>query len=105
MPNPDGTLLPGMYVRAILNEGTRPAAILAPQQGVARDPRGGATALVVGSGNKVESRTVTLSREIGNQWLVDDGLQDGDRVIVEGVQKVRPGADAVPTEATTPAAR
>ena len=105
VPNPDGTLLPGMYVRAILNEGTRPAAILAPQQGVARDPRGGATALVVGRGNQVESRTVTLSREIGNQWLVDDGLQDGDRVIVEGVQKVRPGADAVPTEATTPAAR
>ncbi len=100
VPNPDGTLLPGMYVRALLNEGTRTAAILAPQPGIARDPRGGATALVVGAGNKVEPRPVTLSREIGNQWLVETGLKEGDRLIVEGVQKVKPGVDVVPFEAT-----
>ena len=110
VPNPNGTLLPGMYVRALLNEGTRNAAILAPQPGISRDPRGGAIALIVGAGNKVESRAVTLSREIGNQWLVDDGLKEGDRLIVEGVQKAHPGADAVPTEASpaapaAPAAR
>ena len=92
-------------MRAILDEGTRPAGILVPQVGIARDPRGGASALVVGAGNKVESRTVVLSREMRDQWLIDDGLKAGDRVIVEGLQKVKPGAEVQPIEAgTTPAA-
>lgn len=105
VPNAAGTLLPGMFVRAILDEGTRPAGILVPQVGIARDPRGGASALVVGAGNKVESRTVVLSREMRDQWLIDDGLKAGDRVIVEGLQKVKPGAEVQPIEAgTTPAA-
>lgn len=104
VPNPEGTLLPGMFVRAMLNEGTRPEAILAPQAGVTRDPRGGATALVVGAGNKVEQRTVTLSREIGNHWLIEAGLKAGDRLIIEGLQKAKPGAEVQPSEAgTTPA--
>jgi membrane fusion protein (multidrug efflux system) len=103
VPNAAGTLLPGMFVRAIIDEGTRPDAILAPQVGIQRNPRGGATALVVGAGNKVELRTVTLSRELGDQWLIDDGLKVGDRVIVEGVQKVMPGAEVQPVEQAAPA--
>ena len=99
VPNPDDTLLPGMYVRAILSEGIRNDAVLVPQVAVAHDPKGGATALVVGAENKVEQRAVTVSRAIGDQWLVDAGLRAGDRVIVEGVQKVRPGAVVRPTEA------
>ncbi len=99
VPNPTDTLLPGMYVRAILSEGIRSDAVLVPQVAVAHDPKGGATALVVGAENKVEQRTVTVSRAIGDQWLVEAGLRAGDRVIVEGVQKVRPGAVVRPTEA------
>jgi membrane fusion protein (multidrug efflux system) len=99
VPNSAGTLLPGMFVRALVDEGTRADGILAPQVGIMRDPRGGATAFVVGAGNKVESRTVVLSREIGDQWLIDDGLKAGDRLIVEGIQKVKPGAEVQPTEA------
>jgi membrane fusion protein (multidrug efflux system) len=106
VPNAAGTLLPGMFVRAIVDEGTRPDAILAPQVGIQRDPRGNATALVVGPGNKVESRTVTLGREMGDKWLIDAGLKPGDRLIVEGVQKAKTGAEVQPTEAAaTPAAR
>jgi len=102
VPNPGSTLLPGMYVRAIVNEGTRSAGLLVPQPGIARDPKGGATALVVGRDDKVEERKVTVSRAIGDQWLVDAGLEAGDRVIVEGVQKVQPGAAVKPTEAAVP---
>jgi membrane fusion protein (multidrug efflux system) len=104
VPNPAGTLLPGMFVRAIVDEGTRPDAIVAPQVGIQRDPRGNATALVVGAGNKVESRSVTLGREIGDKWLIDAGLKAGDRLIVEGVQKAKPGTEVQPTEAATPSA-
>ena len=106
VPNAAGTLLPGMFVRAIIDEGTRANGILAPQVGIMRDPRGGATAYVVGAGNKVESRTVVLSREIGDQWLIDDGLKAGDRLVVEGIQKIKPGAEVQPTEAgAAPAAK
>ncbi len=99
VPNPDRLLLPGMYVRALVGNGVRPRGILVPQQGIARDPRGSATALVVGKDNKVELREVTTNRTIGDKWLVDAGLAAGDRVIVEGLQKVQPGAPVVPTEA------
>ncbi|EHR0522916.1 multidrug efflux RND transporter periplasmic adaptor subunit AcrA, partial [Salmonella enterica] len=91
-PNPDHTLLPGMFVRARLQEGTKPAALLVPQQGVTRTPRGDATVLVVGADNKVETRQIVASQAIGDKWLVTDGLKAGDRVVVSGLQKVRPGA-------------
>ncbi len=91
-PNPDHILLPGMYVRAVIEEGMNEQAILVPQQGVARDRKGNATALVVDKDNKVEQRMLKIDRAIGNQWLVDEGLNAGDRVILEGLQKIRPGA-------------
>lgn len=98
VPNPKNTLMPGMYVKALLNEGVRKQALLAPQQGITRDPKGGATALVVGADSKVAQRAVKVSRTIGDQWLVEEGLQAGDRVIVEGVQKVQPGMPVQATE-------
>lgn len=91
-PNPKGVLLPGMYVRALVEEGVAEQAILVPQRGVTRDPAGNATALVVGEGDKVEVRTLQVSRALGDSWLVDGGLKKGDRVIVEGLQKAKPGA-------------
>jgi membrane fusion protein (multidrug efflux system) len=91
VPNPNGELLPGMYVRAVLDEGVLSQGVLAPQQGIARDPKGNATAMVVNAQGKVESRDVKVSRTIGDQWLVDDGLADGDKLIVEGLQKIQPG--------------
>ena len=91
VPNPKGLLLPGMYVRATIIEGTLNNALLAPQKGITRDPKGNATALVVGKDNKVEMRNVTTARAVGDQWLVTDGLAPGDRVIVEGLQKIQPG--------------
>jgi membrane fusion protein (multidrug efflux system) len=98
VPNPEFLLLPGMYVRAELDEGVMPAGLLAPQQGITRDPRGDASALVVGRDGKVEVRTVHISRAIGDRWLVDDGLVAGDRLIVEGLQKVQPGMAVDATE-------
>jgi membrane fusion protein (multidrug efflux system) len=91
-PNPDGMLLPGMYVRARLIEGERPQAILAPQQGITRDARGRATALVVGKNNKVEMRQVEVDRMVGDKWIVTQGLKSGDRLIVEGLMGLRPGS-------------
>ncbi|MBA0167564.1 MULTISPECIES: efflux RND transporter periplasmic adaptor subunit [Pectobacterium] len=91
-PNPQHNLLPGMFVRARLDSGVNPTALLVPQQGVTRDPRGQATAMVVGEGDKVEPRTLTTSKAIGDKWLVTEGLKAGDRVIVTGLQKIRPGA-------------
>lgn len=99
VPNPDQLLLPGMYVRAVLGEGTRPDALLVPQQGVTRDPTGRSTALVVGAEGKVEQRGIRVSRALGDRWLVEDGLAAGDRVIVEGLQKVQTGARVTATEA------
>jgi membrane fusion protein (multidrug efflux system) len=107
--NPNQLLMPGMYVRAIVGEGVRPQALLAPQRGITRDPKGGATALIVDKDNKVEMREVKVSRTVGDQWLVEDGLAAGDRVIVEGLQKVQPGmpvttAEAPAADAAAPAA-
>lgn len=90
-PNPNHVLLPGMYVRAIVEEGVAEQAILAPQQGVTRDPKGNAIAMVVDGSGKVEQRTLKLDRAIGSKWLVVEGLHAGDQVIVEGLQKARPG--------------
>ena len=93
-PNPDQVLLPGMYVRAVLEEGVREDAVVVPQRGVTRDARGQATALVLNGEGIVEQRKVTTERAVGNQWLVSEGLAAGDRVIVEGLQRVRPGMQA-----------
>ena len=93
-PNPNGLLLPGMFVRAELNQAVATRGILAPQQGITRDAQGNATALVVDGTGHVQSRVATTARAIGDKWLVTQGLAAGDRVIVEGVNKVRVG-DAV----------
>jgi len=90
-PNPQGVLLPGMFVRAVIKEGVKEQAILVPQQGVSRNPKGEPVALIVDAEDKVQQRMLTLDRAIGNKWLVSSGLKPGDRVIVEGVQKIRPG--------------
>jgi len=95
-PNPEYTLLPGMYVRAIVEEGVNEKSILAPQQGITRDSKGVARALVVGAGDKVEERTLALDRPFGDRWLVTEGLTDGDQVIVEGLQKIQPGVPVKP---------
>lgn len=99
VPNPNGELLPGMYVRAVLDEGVLSQGLLAPQQGISRDPKGNASALVVNAEGKVEPREVRVSRTIGDQWLIDDGLASGDRLIVEGLQKVQPGMSVTAVEA------
>ena len=91
VPNPDGTLLPGMYVRAIIEEGVREHAILVPQQAVSRDPKGNPLTLIVDDKDKVQQRELVTDRSMGDKWLVSSGLAKGDRVIVEGMQKVRPG--------------
>jgi membrane fusion protein (multidrug efflux system) len=98
-PNPENVLLPGMFVHAKLAEGVREQAILVPQQGVTRDLKGLATALVVGPGNKAELRDIKVMRSIGNQWLVESGLKVGDQVITEGVQRVKPGMELIPVAA------
>jgi membrane fusion protein (multidrug efflux system) len=104
-PNPKQQLLPGMYVRAVLEEGVREDAILVPQQAVSRDPRGNALALVVAADGTVQSRQLRADRALGDRWLVTEGLAAGDRVIVEGLQRVRPGAPAKAVEkAAQPAA-
>ncbi|ATH80719.1 efflux RND transporter periplasmic adaptor subunit [Ectopseudomonas hydrolytica] len=97
-PNPDHLLLPGMFVHAELLSGVKENAILAPQQGVTRNQRGEPTAMVVGADNKVELRVLKADRTAGNTWLVEDGLQEGDRLITEGLQFVQPGTEvkAVP---------
>ena len=91
-PNPEKLLLPGMYVRAEVVEGVKSNAILAPQRGVSRNTKGEPTAMVVSKNNTVESRVLKVERTLGANWLVTDGLADGDQLIVEGLQKIRPGA-------------
>ncbi len=98
-PNPDETLLPGMFVRVNAPQAVLPKAVLAPQQGITRDPKGRATAFVVGKGDVAEARTVTTGQAIGDQWLILDGLEAGDRLIVEGTSKIRPGAQLKPVAA------
>ncbi|WP_345956615.1 efflux RND transporter periplasmic adaptor subunit [Pseudomonas fulva] len=99
-PNPDHTLLPGMFVHARLKTGVNANAILAPQQGVTRDLKGAPTALVVNKDNKVELRQLKASRTVGSDWLIEEGLNPGDRLITEGLQYVRPGAEVKVSEAT-----
>jgi membrane fusion protein (multidrug efflux system) len=90
-PNPDHVLLPGMFVRARIDQGVDDTAMLVPQVGVTHDPQGQATALVVGPDNKVASRIIEATRTLGDQWVVQGGLNEGERVIVAGVQKAQPG--------------
>jgi len=92
VPNPKNLLLPGMFVRAVVQEGIAAQAIMVPQQGVSRNPKGEPIALVVDKADKVQQRLLNLNRAIGNQWLVSSGLSAGDRLIVEGMMNVRPGA-------------
>jgi membrane fusion protein (multidrug efflux system) len=99
VPNPQNLLLPGMYVRAVVGDGERDDALLVPQQGVTHDPKGGSTAMVVDKDGKVELRKVEVGRTVGDKWLVEGGLAAGDRVIVEGLQKIKPGAPVQATEA------
>ena len=105
-PNPKRELLPGMFVRARIDEGTHQNALLVPQRAVTRDQAGRPQALVVSAANKVERRQLVTERELGDAWLVTSGINAGDRVIVEGLQKIRPGADvvAVPASVTPKAA-
>jgi membrane fusion protein, multidrug efflux system len=109
-PNPRGDLLPGMFVRARLEEGTTPDAILVPQFAVSRNSKGEPTALVVGANSMVELRVLETPRAIGNQWLVTAGLKPGDQLIINNLQKIRPGApvkiadDAPAPPATNPSA-
>lgn len=98
-PNPKGELLPGMYVRARLSQGVNSDAILVPHAALSRDPRGNATVMVVNGESKVESRIITAAQSQGDAWVVTQGLAAGERVIVEGLQKVRPGAAVQAQEA------
>jgi membrane fusion protein (multidrug efflux system) len=92
--NPNAELLPGMYVRATLEEGIREQALLVPQQGVTHDAQGNPTALILGPDQKVALRQLTVNRAIGDQWLIDSGVKVGDRVIVDGLQRIKPGVTA-----------
>lgn len=97
VPNPDGLLLPGMFVRARITQGTLPQAMLVPQQALSRTPQGGATVLVVEANNQVSQRPVQTAGTLGNQWIVTSGLQNGERIVVEGSQnlRMRPGAPPI----------
>jgi membrane fusion protein (multidrug efflux system) len=101
IPNPHFTLLPGMFVRARVDEGVDDNAMLVPQVGVTHDPKGQATALIVGPDNKVAARTLQLRGTSGDEWIVEGGLNEGDRVIVDGVQKAQPGAVVTAVESKT----
>lgn len=101
-PNPQGLLLPGMFVRAVFAQSIANDVFLVPQAGVARDPRGNATVLIVGPGNKAISRPVTTSRTMGANWIVTSGLKPGDKVIVEGTVRAKPGKPVKPVPAGSP---
>jgi membrane fusion protein, multidrug efflux system len=105
-PNPKGVLLPGMYVRAVVAEGDKSQAILAPQQAITRDEAGRPVAMIVDATGHAQTRVLTTADAVGDKWLVLDGLKPGDRVIVEGLQKVKPGdkVRAVPAGSPPPAA-
>ena len=104
VPNPKGVLLPGMYVRAVITQAVESNAILAPQVGVSRDVRGQPIAFVVNAQGKAEQRTLKTGPSVGDKWLVTDGLKPGDRLIVEGLQKVRDGVPVHAVPAGSPAA-
>jgi membrane fusion protein (multidrug efflux system) len=99
IPNPDSTLLPGMFVHARIDEGQADNVFVVPQAAVTHDQKGDATAMVVEPGNKVAARTLKVRGTQGTSWVVDSGLKDGDRVITAGVQRVRPGAVVEASEA------
>ncbi len=101
-PNPEQQLLPGMYVRAVLDQGMANDAITVPHQAVSHTPRGGAQAMVVNAENKVEVRPLQVDQALNDRWRVTDGLKAGDRVIVDGLQKIRPGAEVTPVPAAAP---
>nr|WP_246190134.1 efflux RND transporter periplasmic adaptor subunit [Pandoraea captiosa] len=101
-PNPEGALLPGMFVRAELLEGVREHAILVPQRAVSRDTQGNAVALIVDSQSRVQQRSLATDRAIDGQWLIRSGLQSGDRVIVDGLQFARPGGQVRPVDVSPP---
>jgi membrane fusion protein (multidrug efflux system) len=106
-PNKKGLLLPGMFVHEAIEEGVRQNALLVPQRGVTHDQKGQAVALVVGKDDKVEQRVLVTDRAVGDDWLVLTGIADGDRVIVDGLQKAKPGtqvsvAEAAPTLSPPP---
>jgi len=103
-PNPQGLLLPGMYVRAHLIEGTQAQGILAPQQAISRDEKGNPQAYVVGAGDKLEIRPLAVSRAIGNAWLVTSGLKPGDRLVMDGAMMLQPGTPVQPVAWTPPPA-
>jgi membrane fusion protein (multidrug efflux system) len=100
-PNPEEILLPGMFVRAVVREGVNNRAVLVPQQAVSRNPKGDPVSLIVDGKGIVQQRMLTLDRAVGNMWLVSSGLAFGDRVIVEGIQRVKPGVSVkvIPFEA------
>lgn len=104
LPNPEGVLMPGMYVRGLLEEAVDESAILVPQQSVTRTAKGEALVLVVNAQSKVEQRFVEVGRAVGSQWMVESGLNAGDRVIVEGFQKIKPGDEVKPRLVTAEAA-
>ncbi|AKI02207.1 RND family efflux transporter, MFP subunit [Hoeflea sp. IMCC20628] len=97
-PNPDEMLLPGMYVQVEMPQGVINDAVLVPQEGVSRDRRGNPTAMVIGADNIVEQRTLTIVSDRGSDWIVTEGLAAGDKVIVEGLQKIAVGAPVAPEE-------
>lgn len=103
-PNTDGVLLPGMFVTESLEEGVQPKALLVPQQGITHDQTGAAVAMVVGDDGRVATRIVTTDRAVGDKWLVSKGLGDGDKLIVQGLQKIRPGAQVTAKEVNLDAA-
>ncbi len=98
VPNPDGLLMPGMYVRAVLETGINAQALLVPQQGVNRDTAGNASVLLVTANDKIERRKIAVETAVGNRWLVGSGLAAGDRVVVDGFQHIKPGDTVKPTE-------
>jgi membrane fusion protein (multidrug efflux system) len=100
-PNPRGELLPGMFVRARLEEGVNPQALLVPQVAVTRDQKGVPVAMVVNAEKKVERRQLVTDRAVGDAWLITEGIKAGEQVIVEGLQKVRPGALVNPVPASS----
>ena len=95
-PNPKQDLLPGLFVRARIEQGIAAGAITVPQAAVTRGPDGSARVWVVGDGNKVAPRTIKTERPVGNAWLVSEGLTPGERIVIEGLQKVKPGAEVKP---------
>ncbi|RYF98906.1 MAG: efflux transporter periplasmic adaptor subunit, partial [Caulobacteraceae bacterium] len=100
--NPNGTLLPGMFVRAVFAPAINTAAFLVPQEAVSRDPKGGASVYLVGAGDKAQQRTITAARTQGQFWVVTEGLKAGDRVITQGLANVQPEKALRPVPASAP---